>query len=250
MSHHTSISIPRRVVIMGASSGIGWELAHLYIERGYRLGLAARRLDRLDSLRAMAPERVEISGIDVTDEAAGEHLGQLIERLGGLDLYIHSSGIGWQNAALDPELELRTTAVNVLGFTRCLDFVFGYFARLGRGHIVAISSIAGTRGLGAAAAYSASKAYQASYLQALRQLCRVRSLEGLTITDIRPGFVDTPLLTGGRYPMMLSPQSVARQIASAVDRGRSVRIIDWRYRLLVGLWRLIPRQVWERLPLG
>lgn len=236
------------VIIMGASSGIGLELAKLYIKAGHRVGLAARRQERLEELRALAPERVEVARIDLERADALELLDDLSERLGGLDLYIHSSGIGWQNVALEASREEQTAEVNVLGFTRCIAHVFARFAERGVGHIVAISSIAGTRGLGSAPAYSSSKAYQACYLQALRQLCTIRKLHGVRITDIRPGFVDTALLSGSKFPLLMTPESVAVGIKEAIERGKSLRIIDWRYRVLVGLWRLIPRPLWERLP--
>lgn len=237
------------VVIVGASSGIGLELARLYIARGYRVALAARRLELLEPLRALAPNKVEIARIDVTDTDATLQIEALVERIDGMDVYIHSAGIGWQNVDLEADVEVRTIAVNVDGFTRCMDYAFSYFASRGKGHLVAISSVAGTRGLGSAPAYSSSKAYQATYLQCLRQLCSIRHLKGITITDIRPGFVDTALLSGGKYPMLMRVDYAARHILRAIDGHKSVRIVDWRYRILVGLWRLIPRFLWERLPI-
>lgn len=234
---------------MGASSGIGLELARYYIKQGQRVGLAARRLELLEELRTLAPDRVEIERIDLTEAGCLDRLDTLISRLGGLDLYIHSSGIGWQNIPLTQEQELATAEVNVEGFTRAVGHIFRCFARQGAGHLVAITSVAGTRGLGSAAAYSSSKAYQATYLQALRQLCAIRGLNGVHITDIRPGFVATPLLSGNKFPMLMSPEIVARRIARAIEGNKRICIIDWRYRLLVGLWRLIPRPLWERLPI-
>ncbi|MDO4691501.1 MAG: SDR family NAD(P)-dependent oxidoreductase [Porphyromonadaceae bacterium] len=240
----------KRIVIMGASSGIGMELARIYIARGYRVGLAARRRILLEQLKTLAPERVEIAEIDVTDTDAPKRLEDLTSRLGGMDIYLHSSGVGWQNTPLDPTIELKITSVNVEGFTRCIDWAFGFFSNHGSGHLVAISSIAGTRGLGASPAYSASKAYQASYLQALRQLIAIRHLDNLYITDIRPGFVRTALLSGTNYPLLMEADATARKIARAIDCQKTMRIIDWRYRLIVGLWRLIPRPLWERLSLS
>lgn len=237
------------IIIMGASSGIGAELAKLYISAGHKVGLAARRLEHLERLKTLAPDRVEVARIDLTDTNAPEEVDALANRLGGLDLYIHSSGIGWQNVGLEAQLEQQTTEVNVVGFTSLIAHIFNRFATQGRGQIVAISSIAGTRGLGSAPAYSSSKAYQATYLQALRQLCRIRGLKNITITDIRPGFVDTALLSGEQFPMLMRPEAVAKSIAIALSQGQSVRIIDWRYRILVALWRLIPRWLWERLPI-
>ena len=126
---------------------------------------------------------------------------------------------------------------------------YRYFANRGEGHIAAITSIAGTKGLGPAPAYSATKAYQATYLQALEQQANARKLN-IRITDIRPGFVDTALLSGlPRYPMMLTPQHVAREIVSAIEHHDHIRIIDWRYRILTALWRRVPHFIWRRLKL-
>ncbi|MBO5593946.1 MAG: hypothetical protein J5931_05020 [Prevotella sp.] len=93
------------------------------------------------------------------------------------------------------------------------------------------------------------KALQNVYLQALEQQARSRGLD-IRFTDIRPGFVDTALLSGDfRYPMMLRPEKVAREIVSAINHCRHIRIIDWRYRILTALWRRIPRWVWRRIRL-
>lgn len=139
---------------------------------------------------------------------------------------------------------------NAIGFTRMIGTAYRYFAEQGKGHIAAITSIAGTKGLGPAPAYSATKALQATYLQALEQQARQRGLYDIHFTDIRPGFVDTALLSGSfRYPMMLRPESVARDIVSSIRKRRHVRIIDARYRVLTFFWRLVPNFIWRRLRL-
>lgn len=240
----------KRVIIIGASSGIGRELALLYMHCGYRVGLGARRVDELNALCALGQSQAVATELDVCAADCTERLQELIDQLGGMDIYIHSSGIGSQNPDLDSRVEQEICAVNVLGFTRMMDHAFAYFAERGEGQIVGISSVAGTRGLGIAAAYSASKAYQATYMQCLRQLTVLRGLPRLVITDIRPGFVSTPLLAGKRMPLMMQPTPVARAIYRAISQRKAIKIIDWRYRVLVGLWRLIPRALWERLRVG
>ena len=147
------------------------------------------------------------------------------------------------------DIELRTVETNALGFTRMIGEAYRYFAQRGTGHIAAITSIAGTKGLGPAPSYSATKAMQNVYLQALEQQAHARCLD-IHFTDIRPGFVDTALLSGDyHYPMMLKPEDVARDIVSAINARRHVRVIDWRYRLLTALWRCLPRFVWRRIKL-
>jgi NADP-dependent 3-hydroxy acid dehydrogenase YdfG len=233
-----------KAVIVGASSGIGLEVARLFIQRGWTVGVAARRLDLLQTIGA-----ADVEQIDVTSADAPEKLMQLVDRLGGMDLFFYASGIGKQNRELTPDIELATVETNGLGFTRMIGCAYRYFAQQGRGHIAAITSIAGTKGLGPAPAYSATKAMQNVYLQALEQQANARKLD-IRFTDIRPGFVDTALLSGTfHYPMMLKPQAVAREIVSAIEHHKHIRVIDWKYRILTAVWRRIPRCIWRRIKL-
>lgn len=237
----------KRIVIVGATSGMGLEVARLALRAGWRVGAAGRRTDRLEALRAEAPEQVEIRQMDVTDPAAPEQLATLIERLGGMDIYLHSSGIGFRNEALDPAIELATARTNAEGFIRMVTAAYTYFRSHGGGQIAVISSIAGTKGLGAAPAYSATKRLQNTYIDALAQLARMQRAR-IRFTDIRPGFVDTPLLAAdGGYPMLMPADKVARRIFRAIVRGRRRVVIDGRFAVLVFLWRLIPAWLWERL---
>ena len=239
----------KKAIVVGASSGIGMEVARILIKDGWHVGIAARREEPLHELESMAPKRVEVMAIDVTKPDASERLTCLIEKLGGMDLYFHASGIGKQNRTLEPDIELRTMETNALGFTRMIGTAYRYFAEKGGGHIAAITSIAGTKGLGPAPAYSATKVLQATYLQALEQQANQRGLN-IRFTDIRPGFVDTALLSGTfHYPMLMRPESVARDIVRSIYRKRHVRVIDVRYRILTFFWRLIPRWLWRRIRL-
>lgn len=239
----------RRVVIIGASSGIGKEVANLYLNRGYHVGIAARREDRLLAIKQQAPERVVTATIDVTADDAPWRLRSLIQELGGMDLFFYASGIGKQNRTLEPGIELDTMNTNAVGFTRMVGEAYRYFAENGGGHIAAITSIAGTKGLGPAPAYSATKAMQNVYLQSLEQQANARELK-IRFTDIRPGFVDTDLLAGDfRYPLMLKPDKVARHIVRAVDHHRHIAVIDWKYAIITALWRRLPRALWRRLRL-
>ncbi|MBP5771998.1 MAG: SDR family NAD(P)-dependent oxidoreductase [Bacteroidaceae bacterium] len=239
----------QRAIIVGASSGIGREVALLLLAEGWHLGIAARREEPLLALQREAPERVHVKTIDVTQPDADIRLLSLIEDVGGMDLYFHASGIGRQNRTLEPAIELSTVETNALGFTRMVGAAYRYFSEQGRGHLAAITSIAGTKGLGPAPAYSATKALQANYLQALEQQARQRGLP-IDFTDIRPGFVDTALLNDHfPYPMMMRPEAVARDIVKSIHRRRHVRIIDIRYRILTALWRMVPGWVWRRMKL-
>lgn len=238
----------KRIVIMGATSGIGLETAKRCIAAGWRVGAAGRRSEELERLRGLAPQQVETEAIDVTDDAAPAALERLIERLGGMDVYFHVAGVGSQNPQLDPTVELHTVRTNVEGFTRMTTAAYGYFAAHGGGRIAVVSSIAGTRGLGVAAAYSASKRFQNTYIDSLAQLVRMQGSK-IRFTDIRPGFVATALLRNADYPMLMRPEKVAETLFRALECGKRRIVIDHRYALLVRLWRLIPQGVWERLPI-
>lgn len=225
------------------------EVAKLLLAEGYSLGVAARREDRLQALKQLAPDRVVTATIDVTAKDAAERLRSLINELGGMDLFFYASGIGKQNRELTPEIELNTVNTNGMGFTRMIGEAYRYFAEKGEGHIAAITSIAGTKGLGPAPSYSATKAMQNTYLQALEQQANARGLK-IRFTDIRPGFVDTDLLKGDfHYPMMLKPEKVARQIVKAIHHKRHIKVIDWKYAIMTACWRRIPRPLWRHLKL-
>ena len=238
----------KKVIIIGATSGIGREVALIYIAQGWKVGVAGRREAELESLRAKYPEQVYAQALDVTHEDAPEKLQALIEQVGGMDVFLLSSGIGKQNPTLETGLELTTAATNVEGFIRMTNAAYHYFEQQGHGHLAVISSIAGTKGLGAAPAYSATKGFQNIYMDALDQLARMKKLN-IQFTDIRPGFVATPLLNNQKnYPMLMEAPIVALDIVSAIQKKKRVAIIDWKFRLLVGFWRLIPKWIWLRLP--
>ena len=220
------INKTKRAVIMGATSGIGYEVARFLLSEGWKLGLAGRREENLRKLQSEFPGQVCIKAIDVKDEDAGNALFSLIDELGGMDMYFHSSGIGYQNANLDADIELNTLETNGTGFTRMVGAAFRYFRDKGKGHIAVISSI---------------------YIDALEQLASMKKID-IRFTDIRPGFVATNLLNDGKkYPMLMKTDYTARLIVKALNRKKRIAVIDWKYRILVFFWRLIPRCVWKRM---
>lgn len=232
----------KKAIVIGASSGIGREVALLLQEQGWKVGVAARRLERLADFETAMQ-------IDVTSENASKQLLELIEKTGGMNLYFHASGIGKQNRELHEDIELQTVRTNALGFTRMIGTAYRYFSEHGGGHIAVISSIAGTKGLSPAPSYSATKAMQNTYIEALEQLSNARHLN-IRFTDIRPGFVETDLLNdGNHYPLLLKKEKVARDIVHSINKHRHVRVIDWRWRAITWVWRRIPRCIWRRMKL-
>ena len=241
----------KNVIVVGATSGIGREVAILFAKRGYKVAVAGRREDKLEEVASLHDNIIAYAKIDVNSEDAPALLTALADRIGGMDIYFHSSGIGYQNKNLVVEKEMATVQTNALGWTRMITAAFHYFEqhKERKGHIAIISSIAGTKGLGAAPAYSATKRFQNTYTEALCQLARMRHMD-ISFTDIRPGFVETDLIKDEDYSMQLQPAKVARDIVSAIEKKQSIVVIDWRYRILVGLWSLIPRWLWVRINLN
>ena len=237
-----------RAIVMGGTSGIGREVAMLLARRGWCVGVAGRRTALLEEMRREGCIS-DVATIDVTEEDAAERLQAFINEMGGMDLYLHCSGVGWQNPELVSDKELATTETNALGFVRMMDAVFAYFRERGGGHIAVVSSIAGTKGLGTAPAYSATKRFQNTYVDALAKLSRMQHLN-ILFTDIRPGFVDTAFIGGSDFPMKMNVKQVAESIVKALEKRRRMVVIDWRYRLLVFFWRLLPEWLWERMRIG
>lgn len=240
----------KKAIVMGATSGIGMEVAKLLAAKGWLVGIAGRRVDRLETVMKEA-NIVCYKQIDITSPDAPTLLRELIAELGGMDLYFHSSGIGWQNNLLDIEKELMTMETNGLGFVRMVDTAFNWFAEQSKSsqkkfRIACITSIAGTKGLGAAPSYSATKRFQNHYIECLSQQASMRHLP-IAFTDIRPGFVKTDLIAGSHYPRQLQAKDVARDIVKAIESSKEVKVIDWRYAILVFFWRLIPRWIWKRM---
>jgi short-subunit dehydrogenase len=270
----------KRVVIMGATSGVGKMLVARFLHDGFIVGAAGRRVELLEELKVQAAANASASAsasacagcslftkvIDINEDTAVGNLKDLISEMGGMDIYCHVSGIGFYNPDLDEVRELSTVQTNCLGFSRMVGEAFRYFAMRrdaanggavvrnagnkvvspGCFQIAAVSSIAGTKGIGAAAAYSASKRFQSNYLQSLSQLSKMRGL-GICITDIRPGFMQTALLKDDKYPMIMKPEYAVPLIYKAIRNHKRARVIDWRYSVLVFFWRIMPRGFWERL---
>ncbi len=239
----------KKAIIVGGSSGIGEQVAYLLLQEGYSLGIAARRVERLKEIQnKYGAERVKIIDLDVQKEEASKKLNDLINDLGGMDLYFHASGIGCQNIDLVSETEVEITKTNCEGFVRLVTLAFNWFyENKKQGHIAVISSIAGTKGLGVSPAYSATKAMQNTYIQSLCQLSKIKKAN-ISFTDIRPGFVETDLLNKSKhYPFLMKKEKCAKQIIKALKRKKRIAIIDWKFRLVVLLWRLIPSYIWERI---
>ncbi len=234
---------------MGATSGIGRAVAEALASRGLKIGAAGRNEKALEELRLAYPGLVVTARIDINHSNAPERLNYLIEKLGGMDIYFHSSGIGYENPDLDPNLEAKIVETDTTGFARMVMAAFRYYAENEKeGTIAALTSVAGTRPIGMMSAYSASKKFDSTYLSALRQLALIKGVD-IHITDIRPGWTRTPLLDEDtHYPMEMTVEEVVPQVVKALVRHPRTAVIDCRWRGAVALLSLIPSCLWERVP--
>ena len=233
----------KKIIILGATSGIGKALSERYISEGHRVGLAARRTAILEKMSADQTQ-VFYESCDVQQaESCILNLNRLVERLEGIDLFVLCTGIGSMNVTLDDEIEQSTIRTNVVGWTTVVDWIFRKFELQGRGHLVAISSIASLRGLGPAPSYSATKAYQAHYLEALHQRA-LASGAPIYVTNIRPGFVDTPLLAHPEKFFWVVPvERAADQMIQAIAKHKSVVTVTRRWKFIVPFLLLIPNSI-------
>lgn len=242
----TKSNSPKKIVVIGATSGIGKELALRYLAEGNIVGITGRREEALSTIKKQYPDRASSRVMDVRSDECMLVLSELIAEMGGMDRIIYCAGIGQQNHNLDISTELDIVSTNVNGFTRIVDYAFNYFkGGTSRGHIVDIASVAGIKALRQSTAYSATKRYQIHYINCLAQKANKEKLP-ISFTTILPGFIKTDMLKH-KYPFVISLDKGARLIYKAIERNMRRTIVPGRWRVVVFVWRLIPNRLWEKL---
>jgi short-subunit dehydrogenase len=237
----------KKAIVIGASSGIGRSLAELLARRGYAVAIAGRRVDLLAEVQRRSPNIFQIKSIDVAHPAdAMRSFEELIAEMGGMDLAIVSSGVGFPNHDLSWDPECATIAVNVAGFAAMANVAARHFATCGSGHLVGVSSIAALRGNGSAPAYNASKAFVSNYLEGLRLKFAKLNLP-VTVTDVQPGFVNTAMAQGDGLFWVASPEKAAEQIFDAIKRRRAHVYVTKRWRLIAWLLKILPAFLHKKL---
>ena len=235
-----------KAVIIGCSSGIGKALALLLSSQGYQLGLAGRNV----SLMAEVKEQTRNSShliqfLDLTQtEESIKSIQFLFEKMGEVDLVIINSGVGYANPELDWLTEKHIIDVNVLGFVSMAAWIFKYFQKRGKGHMVGISSIAGIRGAWHVPSYNASKSFVSNYLEGLR--CKALYLKlPIIVTDIRPGFVLTPMIEGRKDLFWAATaEKAAHQIYCAIQKKKNCVYVTRRWRLIGWVLKWIPEWIY------
>jgi short-subunit dehydrogenase len=238
-----------KVIISGASSGLGRALAQYYAEMGATLGLMARRRDVLEALAEELP-RTSIYGADVRDAGAMRAVAQdFMHRYGCPDIVIANAGIsrGTLTAyAEDNEVFEDILATNVLGMVNLFQPFMASMQATGRGSLVGIASVAGYRGLPGAGAYSASKAAAIKYLESLRVEMYG---SGLSVITICPGYIVTPMTANNPYrmPFILTAEVVAAKIARVIESKTLFAIIPWQMAMVTRVLNLLPNFLYDRM---
>ncbi len=238
-----------RAIVVGASSGIGAAIAQNLAQRGYVVAALARRQELLAEL-AQSHDAIRPYEHDVTDfETVPALFQRLVQALDGLDVVVYVAGVqpavGLQEYTFAKDRSM--VEVNLLGAMAWLNAAALYFSQAGRGQIVGISSIAGDRGRAAFPGYHASKAGLTTYLEALRNRL---SRHGVTVTTVKPGFVQTRLLENAAKTFwVISPEEAAAHIVTALERRRQTVYIPGRWRWVSLIIQHIPSFIFRRLNL-
>jgi short-subunit dehydrogenase len=240
----------KTVMITGASSGIGKGLAMTIAARGGRLALIARREDALNEIvneiRAANGTAIAVAA-DVRDaEVLRQAADKIRAELGPIDVLIANAGVGVTDHAnnLDPHKVSEVMNTNVLGAVNSVAAVLPEMVERKSGHLVAIASLAGYRGLAKSAAYCASKAALSSFFESLRIDLRHT---GVTVSIIYPGFIKTPLTSGrqAKMPYLMELDDGVKKIVSAIEKGKKSYAFPWQLATIVRSSLLMPSSLYD-----
>ena len=239
-----------RVVISGASSGLGRALAQHYLQQGATVGVFGRRADLLQSLSEQFPQQVYCYPVDVRDAAAMQQAAQdFIARAGVPDIVIANAGVSrgtLTEYVEDNDIFQQVMDINMLGMVKTFQPFLTSMRSAGHGKLVGIASVAGFRGLPGAGAYSASKAAVISYLESLRVELHG---SGIRVVTICPGYIKTPMTEVNPYPMpfILPADVAARRIARVITCGKSFAVVPWQMGLVGHVLKLLPNWLYDFL---
>ena len=237
----------KTIIIIGATSGIGRALFEIYAADVNRIGIVGRRTHLLDELLQEHPDTTVTATADITKQDETERaIDALHSELKHIDLAIVCSGTGDINASLDYDMERPTIDTNITGWTYVIDTLYNIFVQQGHGHLVAITSAGGLRGEPMAPAYSASKAYQINYMEALRKKA-YKGGNNIHVTDIRPGLVNTAMAKGEGLFWVMPVEKVAHQIVAAIRKQKSKAYVTKRWHILAIINKNLPFSIYKKM---
>lgn len=218
------------ILIIGATSGIGNSLYSHYISCGNHVAIMGRRKNILDEICAANPAYTLAFPVDISNiNSFNNAFEEVVKSFQNIDLAILCAGIGELNEPLDIKQELATLSTNVIGWTNAVDTLYNHFEKNGKGHLVTITSVGGLQPTPIVPSYSASKAFQINYTKSLQAKARKTAI---TITEIRPGLVDTRMAKGNGLFWVMPLEKVSKQIIRAIDTKKKLCIVTKRWRIL------------------
>ena len=237
----------QKAIIIGASSGIGMQLAKFLAKDNFCIGLTGRRTELLSKLQNELSCKTHSKYMDIANmPEAMKTLNELIDEMGGVDLIFISSGIGYINNELDWKLEQETINTNVSGVTAIINTAMQYFLFKKSGHLAVMSSVASLRGSSISPAYNASKAYISNYVEGMR--CKVKKQKlGIAITDIRAGLIDTAMAQGEGLFWVMPLEKATKQIYNALIKRKDVVYITKRWGIIGFLLKILPKSLYYKL---
>ncbi|MGD9899126.1 MAG: SDR family NAD(P)-dependent oxidoreductase [Calditrichaceae bacterium] len=236
----------KKVIIIGCTSGIGFELARQYLKMGYIVGGTGRRAQILDDMEKEWKGRFFGATLDMTEyDTVAPVCASLLSKTGGMDLFIISAAFSSKNKSLEFAVEDDIIRTNVNGFVASANFAAKYFINQKSGHLAGISSVAKYFGNPGSLAYNASKAFISTYMEGLSLRLEKHSV---SVTDIRPGFVDTPMIAGLKHSFWLvSVEKAARQIIQSIGKRKRIVYISKRWRIASWILPHLPYRVFRVL---
>lgn len=243
----------KRVFLTGASSGIGEALAVALAKKGAVVGLLARRRELLDKLKLeceKAGGTARVFTADVTDEdAVQQAVDGFVHEFEHIDILIANAGIGGNNKetrALQPLAVKKVIDINLLGAANAVHAVLPSMLKRGKGHLVAISSLAGFRGLPKSAAYSASKAGMTAFFESVRLDVKH---QGIDVTIIQPGFIKTPLTAGrdAKMPFLMELNAAIPLFITAIEKKKRFAAFPWQLATIVRSGKFMPSWLYDRI---
>lgn len=232
----------KKAIVIGGTSGIGQGVTKMLLKNEYEVIVTGtKNCLKRTALKPSCPN-LSLCCLDCTTDNTSEKIHQLITKLGGLDLLVYSAGIGNLNKDIGYTVENKANLVNVIAFTEAIDYTYRYFDKQGYGHIVGITSFSSLFPSRVAPAYHAAKAYQASYLTAMRQKAN-KAKKPITITEIKPGFVHTPLTEGKKMFWACSSEKAGKLIYKDIAKKHNLGYVSRRWRLAACIIKIVPAWV-------
>jgi len=237
----------KKAIIIGGTSGVGRGLAEILIENNWTVGITGRRKELLKELKEKSGGKILTQEQDIREiGTSNQKMEILFNQLTTVDLVIVSSGMSELNQKLNWKIENDIIQTNVVGITKVYEFIFSKFKEQGFGHLAGISSIASLRGNRYCPSYSAAKAFQANYLEALRCITKNEKLN-IKITDIQPGFIDTAVAKGDGLFWVSSVNKASKQIYTAIKKGKRKAYISKRWILIAWVMKIAPNWMLEKI---